>query len=256
MAKIGLRHIAYKTAASAALIGKAIKADIKINTDKGELRGDDVIAEKHSIFQDGSISLNTTDLSAAVQSALLGHVITDGEMVGNVDDVTVDSGIGFYAVIVVNGTKKYRAIWFLKVNFSEPEDSHETKGEKITYSTHTIEGTIMIDDSGNWKKEKTFDTEAAAIAYIDALAGITAQCTKPTANVASGTYTETKEVTLTGAVGETIYYTTNGTTPSATNGTEYTTAISIAASCALKAIAVKSGLSNSEIATYEYIITA
>ena len=43
----------------------------------------------------------------------------------------------------------------------------------------------------------------------------------------------------------TIYYTVNGTTPSAANGAEYTTAISVAESCALHA--AKEGSINSNI---------
>ena len=113
-----------------------------------------------------------------------------------------------------------------------------------------------MDDNGDWKKEKTFDTVAEAVAYLQAKSGVKAQCTKPLVNVASGTYATTQSVTLTAGAGETIYYTTNGTTPSATNGTEYSSAISIAATCALRAIAVKEGNNDSEIATYEYIITA
>jgi hypothetical protein len=82
------------------------------------------------------------------------------------------------------------------------------------------------------------------------------KCTKPAANVAAGTYATTQSVTLTAGAGETIYYTTDGTTPSATNGTEYTTPVSIAATCALRAIAIKALQNNSDVATYEYIISA
>ena len=72
----------------------------------------------------------------------------------------------------------------------------------------------------------------------------------------AGTYTGAQSVTLTAGAGEKIYYTTNGTTPSAANGTEYSSAISIAATCALRAIAIKADMNNSEVATYEYIIAS
>ena len=85
--------------------------------------------------------------------------------------------------------------------------------------------------------------------------GITPQCTMPVANKAAGTYEGTQSIVLTAGAGETIYYTTNGTTPSASS-TEYETAISIAETTMLRAIAIKAGSSNSQIASYEYIITA
>ena len=113
----------------------------------------------------------------------------------------------------------------------------------------------MLDDDGNWKKEKTFNTEAEAIAYLQAKSGVKAQCAKPVADVA-GSYSTVQSVGLTAGVGETIKYTTNGTTPSSTNGTEFTTDVDITESCALKAIAYKAEMNDSEIATYEYIITA
>ena len=50
---------------------------------------------------------------------------------------------------------------------------------------------------------------------------------KPVASVPAGTYAVAQSVTLTAGVGETIYYTTDGTTPSATNGTVYTVPISL-----------------------------
>ena len=105
----------------------------------------------------------------------------------------------------------------------------------------------MLDDNGDWKKEKTFATEAEAIAYLQAKSGVKAQCAKPVADVAAGSYSTAQSVVLTAGAGETIKYTTNGTTPSSTNGTEFSTDIGITESCALKAIAYKAEMNDSEI---------
>ena len=45
--------------------------------------------------------------------------------------------------------------------------------------------------------------------------------------------------------GATIRYTTNGTTPSSTVGTVYSTPVSISATCTLEAIAYESGMADS-----------
>lgn len=256
MAKIGLRYLVYKTALTQGIIGKAIQADIAIATNDVKLYADDAIAETDKSFQSGTITLGVDDLSDIMQADLLGHSVSDGEITAAGGDVAPYASIGFYAVKRVNKVDKYRAIWLKKVQFTEPSDANATKGETITFATPTLEGTIMLDDSRQWKDEKTFATESEAIAYLQAKSGIKAQCTKPVADLASGTYSGTQSVELTAGADETIYYTTNGTTPSATNGTEYTTAISITDSCALRAIAIKSLMNNSEIANYEYIITA
>ena len=259
MAKIGLRYPVYKTATAEGVIGKAIQADINITVNDVKLYADDAIAETDKSFQGGTITLGIDDLSDTIQANLLGHTVSDGEITAAENDVAPYASIGFYAVKRVNNVDKYRAIWLRKVQFAEPSDTNATKGETVTFATPTIEGTIMLDDSRpvrQWKDEKTFASEAEAIAYLQAKSGVKAQCTKPVADLPSGTYSGTQSVELVAGSGETIYYTRNGTTPSATNGTKYTTAISITASCALRAISTKNLMNDSEIANYEYIISA
>lgn len=254
MAKIGLRYPVYKTDTSYGVIGRAIQADIAITVNDGKLYSDDALSETDKTFQSGAITLGVDDLSDTIQEDLLGHAVDDGEIIAGGSDIAPYVSIGFYAVKRVSGVSKYRAIWLKKVQFAEPADTNATKGETVVFNTPTIEGTIMVDDDDNWKNEKTFDTAAEAVAYLQGKSGVKEQCSKPVADVAAGTYSVAQEVGLTAGDGETIHYTTDGTTPSATNGTEFTADVDITATCALKAIAIKAGNSNSEIATYEYFI--
>ena len=63
----------------------------------------------------------------------------------------------------------------------------------------------------------------------------------PTFSPAPGTYTTSQSVTIGDATaGTTIYYTTNGSTPT-TSSTKYTGAITVSATETLEAIAVESG---------------
>jgi len=257
MAKIGLKYPAFKGAVNKGVIGKAIQADIAIQVNEVYLYGDDAIAESDKSFQSGKITLGVDDLSDDIQVEFLGHTVAaSGEITAKGTDNNPYVGLGFYGIKKVNNIQKFRAIWLLKVQFAEPNDTNGTKGQNVAFATSTLEGTIMLDDNGDWKKEQTFATEALAKAYIDDKAGITTKCTTPTASVVPGTYPTTQSVTLAAGAGEAIYYTVNGTTPSATNGTLYSAVISVAASKAIKAIAIKNGSSNSNIATYEYIISA
>ncbi len=78
----------------------------------------------------------------------------------------------------------------------------------------------------------------------------------PTFTLAAGTYTTAQTVEITCATdGATIYYTTDGTDPT-TSSTEYTAAISLSerGETTIKAIAVKAGAENSDIATAAYNI--
>ena len=78
----------------------------------------------------------------------------------------------------------------------------------------------------------------------------------PAFSVASGAVNSGTEVTITcGTEGAKIYYTKDGTAPTASS-TEYTAAISITAAVTLKAIAVKSGMNNSAVASASYTISS
>ncbi|MDE6384418.1 MAG: chitobiase/beta-hexosaminidase C-terminal domain-containing protein [Paramuribaculum sp.] len=77
----------------------------------------------------------------------------------------------------------------------------------------------------------------------------------PVFSVESGSVEEGTSVEITCETeGATIYYTTDGSTPSATNGTKYTGAIYLSDAVTLKAIAVKADYYDSEVATANYTI--
>ena len=52
--------------------------------------------------------------------------------------------------------------------------------------------------------------------------------------------------------GATIKYTLDGSTPSSNNGNTYSSAITLSTSCTIKAIAIKSGMTNSSVASQSY----
>ena len=78
----------------------------------------------------------------------------------------------------------------------------------------------------------------------------------PAFSVASGEIDSGTEVTITCATeGAKIYYTTHGIEPTASS-TEYTDAISVTGAVKVKAIAVKSGMNNSAVASVSYTISS
>jgi Chitobiase/beta-hexosaminidase C-terminal domain len=80
--------------------------------------------------------------------------------------------------------------------------------------------------------------------------------TPPIFSPAVGTYSSAQNVTISDATsGATIYYTTNGTTPT-TSSTKYTGSIAVNTTETLKAIAVASGYTNSAVASATYTITS
>jgi hypothetical protein len=82
----------------------------------------------------------------------------------------------------------------------------------------------------------------------------TPQVATPTFSPAPGTYTTTQSVAISDATsGAAIYYTTDGTTPT-TSSPKYASAISVAASETIKAMAVATGFTNSSVAAGAYTI--
>ncbi|MBQ7211842.1 MAG: chitobiase/beta-hexosaminidase C-terminal domain-containing protein [Muribaculaceae bacterium] len=86
--------------------------------------------------------------------------------------------------------------------------------------------------------------------------GPTETVATPTFSPVAGTYTAAQNVTIACATsGADIYYTLDGSNPTASS-TKYTGPIAISASTTVKAIAVKSGMNNSAVATAAYTITS
>ena len=124
----------------------------------------------------------------------------------------------------------------------------------LTEQTVTLNGTVTCpaDIDANGVELKT------TISITISAAGIVGA---PTVNPVAGTYTENQAVELTTTTdGATIYYTTDGTTPSKTNGTKYTIPITVSGEAGqsvkttIKAIAIKDGMQDSSVETFEYTI--
>jgi hypothetical protein len=84
----------------------------------------------------------------------------------------------------------------------------------------------------------------------------TIQASAPAFSPGGGTYSGGQSVTITTSTpGASIRYTTDGSTPTETNGTLYSSAVSISATTTLKAIAYESGLVDSPVTSATYTIT-
>ena len=93
------------------------------------------------------------------------------------------------------------------------------------------------------------DSDVASVSYT-----IAAPCATPTFSVAEGVVDKGTTVFLSCDTDDaTIYYTTNGTTPT-TSSSVYSSALTINASQTIKAIAAKDGYANSEVASATYTV--
>ena len=166
----------------------------------------------------------------------------------------------------------------MTVNATLPAGTYYLVGSKDATSTQTVPGWFVSDGTyltnagtvanGDWYSSSltgpwTFESGViGGITYVAPTFTVngtaTAQSTAatPTFSLASGSYTSAQTITISDATsGATIYYTTNGTTPT-TSSTVYTGAITVSSSETLEAIATASGYSASAVASAAYIITS
>ncbi len=79
-------------------------------------------------------------------------------------------------------------------------------------------------------------------------------CATPTFSPVAGSYEGAQNVTISSTKGATIYYTTDGSTPS-TSSSVYSDPIEVSADMTIKAYAVKANIDDSDVATAAYSIT-
>ena len=151
-------------------LAKAISADLSVELAEATLYADDGAAEIVKEFKSGTLSLGIDDIGVNVASKLTGATIDKNHvLVSGSNDNSNPVAVGFRAK-KANG--KYRYFWLYKVKFGIPATNLATKGDSITFSTPTIEGTVLrrnkLDGMGNhpWKSEVNEDDAGVNITTI------------------------------------------------------------------------------------------
>jgi phi13 family phage major tail protein len=182
MATIGLDKLYYskitedadgnETYATPIPLAKAMTADLSVELAEATLYADDGAAEIVKEFKSGTLSLGIDDLGATIASDLTGSTIdSDGVVISAAEDGGAPVAVGFRAK-KANG--KYKYYWLYRVKFGIPATNLATKGDSITFSTPTIEGTIMrrnkADANGKhpWKAEATEGDASVSSSIIGA----------------------------------------------------------------------------------------
>lgn len=184
MAKIGLNSFRYSVLASEANDGtptysgaetpaKAISCNVSISNNDVKLYADDAVAESDTSFQSGTVEIGIDDEDLETMATLLGHTYSEGEMKRSSLDVAPYVGLGRIVVKMVGGVYKYKVEFIYKVKFSEPSEENSTKGESIEFGTSTLSGTIVCLKNGDWSIAKTFDSQSAALTYLESLMATT-----------------------------------------------------------------------------------
>lgn len=180
MATIGLDKLYYskitegangdETYGTPVQLAKAIKADLSVELAEATLYADDGPAEIVKEFKSGKLSLGIDDIGITAAEDLTGAKIDDNHVVvSGSEDGGGAVAVGFRAK-KANG--KYRYFWLYRVVFGIPATNLATKGDSITFSTPTIEGTVLrrnkLDGNGKhpWKAEANEDDTSVPASVI------------------------------------------------------------------------------------------
>jgi RHS repeat-associated protein len=130
---------------------------------------------------------------------------------------------------------------------------YTTDGSTPTSTTGTLYSTPVTVSANTtinaiaYRSDMT-DSSVATAAYVISVAS-------PTFNPAAGTYAAAQSVAITSATsGASIRYTTDGSTPTSTTGTLYTGPVTVSVNTTINAIAYKTGMGDSTVATAAYVI--
>lgn len=179
MAKIGVQNFLYgiltealdgtPSYGTAKKPGKAVSCNVSFSSNDAKLYADDGLAESDTSFQSGTVSIEVDNADLTTQSTLLGHAISNDEMIRKATDTAPYVGLGRIITKMVNGDYKYKVEFLSKVKFSEPSQENTTKGESVEFGTTTLEGIVSTLADGTWSKTQTFDTMTEAKTYLNGL---------------------------------------------------------------------------------------
>jgi len=152
-------------------------------------------------------------------------------------------GTGEVHAAAVGGTPPYTYAW--------------SGGATTATITNAAEGRhdVIVTDANGASVHRATVLIAGATMGAPAFATPAYQAAAPTFMVPGGTYASAQSVTIDSSTsGASIRYTLDGSTPSASHGTVYSGPITISHTATLRAIATKSGLNESVVATATYVI--
>jgi O-glycosyl hydrolase len=160
----------------------------------------------------------------------------------------VHSTDGRVTLVLVNMGTSSQAL-----NITVPTNPNVTSYQVFrTSSTESFTQLSNVNVSGG---AVSFTIPARSIMTLTGV-GTAPQVAAPTFSPPAGTYTSAQSVTIsTTTSGASIRYTTDGSTPTSTTGTLYSSPVNIAVTTTLKAIAYKSGMTDSTVTTGVYTIT-
>ena len=207
-----------------------------------------------------SVALGDVSWTLAGNGNYLGYDATKGQQFGSGSSpykslsLSTSAISGTITKIVINASGANSVIATISCTVGGKAFGTQAQNLSATATDYTFSGSasgdIVISMAQTSSKalyiksiEVTFEGDAPVVET----------CATPTFSVESGVYTSARSVSIESTSGATIYYTTDGNNPT-TSSSEYKSAITVSETMTIKAIAVKGGYNNSQVASATYAI--
>ncbi|WP_305768164.1 chitobiase/beta-hexosaminidase C-terminal domain-containing protein [Candidatus Epulonipiscium viviparus] len=244
MPKVSIAAGEYTTAQSIELSTATADAQIYYTTD-----GTTPTASSKKYTGPITVSITTTLKAIATKSGMEASAVMTAEYVisiakAEMPKVSIAAGEYTTAQSIELSTATADAQIYYTTDGTTPTTSSKKYTGPITVSTTTMLKAIATKSG----------MEASSVMTAEYVISI-AKAEMPKVSIAAGEYTTAQSVELSTATADAqIYYTTDGTTPTASSK-KYTGPITVSTTTTLKAIATKSGMEASAVMTAEYVIT-
>jgi hypothetical protein len=196
---------------------------------------------------------------ALLLGGLIGLAETAGTAAADSSDytqsVTQTSSTQAQVTFTPTATSAYVIVHYLVNNTNQQNVQMAASGSAWTYTVGGLSGGSVLTYSFTYTKGgPQYDTPWFTYTQGGGTTTPPGTVATPTFSPGGGSYSTAQQVTISGATsGATVHYTTDGSTPTGSSPV-YGGAITISSTTTLKAIAVKSGSTDSAVATATYTI--
>lgn len=173
-------------------IGAARLGTLTYTTAVVEIEGDDQVLRRIEQFQSGTLVHETTYNDLLVNAKIYGHRVEAGVVYSNKDDIAPPAGDGFIEPILLkdSNTPVYRATFLPKLTANQANEAQNAatrQGGTINPSYNSITYSVYACNTGDFRLQAEFSTEAAAKQWLLGMLGATETCLVDTTIVGNGT---------------------------------------------------------------------